>query len=221
MLEPVGENLSLIQHIDSSAKINMENVAVEVACDVENYLTGSEGATLVYGPQKGATPAMVAALENGMVHFAQVVKNTSGIDLQAIKGGGAAGGIGAGCVAFLNARLIRGVALLLLLSKAEQYIKEADLVLTGEGKLDAQTLQGKVVQGVVDLSARYGKPVIALCGTVDMEVEAIRQSRLAAAFSIINKPMELPTAMAHAEPLLVQATFNIGNFLKTSYLSNG
>jgi glycerate kinase len=221
MLEPVGENLILIQHIDSSAKVSIENVAVEVACDVENYLTGSEGATLVYGPQKGATPAMVAALENGMVHFAQVVKNTSGIDLQAIKGGGAAGGIGAGCVAFLNARLIRGVALLLLLSKAEQYIKEADLVLTGEGKLDAQTLQGKVVQGVVDLSARYGKPVIALCGTVDVGIEAIRQSGLAAAFSIINKPMELPTAMANAEPLLVQAAFNIGNLFKTSYLSNG
>jgi glycerate kinase len=78
-----------------------------------------------------------------------------------------------------------------------------------------------VVQGVVDLSARYGKPVIALCGTVDMEVEAIRQSGLAAAFSIINKPMELPTAMANAEPLLVQAAFNIGNLFKTSYLSNG
>jgi glycerate kinase len=221
MLEPVGENLSLIQHLDSSTRINMENVAVEVACDVENYLTGSEGATIVYGPQKGATPAMVDALEKGMVHFAQVVKNAFGIDLQSVKGGGAAGGIGAGCVAFLNARLIRGVALLLHLSKAEQFIKEADLVLTGEGMLDAQTLNGKVVQGVAGLSSRYGKPVIAICGTLDIGIEVIRQSGLTAAFSIINKPIDLSTAMANAEPLLVQAAFNIGNFFKTSYASNG
>jgi glycerate kinase len=216
-LKPVGENLASIAQIDSSEKLNFKNVTVEVACDVENYFTGAEGATIVYGPQKGATPAIVAALEKGMIHFAQVVKNTFDINLQVINGGGAAGGIGAGCVAFLNARLIRGVELLLELSKAEQFIQEADLVLTGEGTLDVQTLQGKVVQGVVNLSTLYGKPVIALCGTVDVGIETLQRSGLAAAFSIINKPMDLPTAMAHAEPLLVQAAFNVGNFFKTSY----
>jgi glycerate kinase len=220
-LEPVAENLSLIEHIDSSNKLDFENVTVDVACDVENFLTGAEGATVVYGPQKGATPATVATLEKGMIHFAQVVKNSFAIDLQSIKGGGAAGGIGAGCVAFLSARLIRGAQLLLQLSKAEQYIKEADLVLTGEGKLDAQTLHGKVVQGVVDLGTAYRKPVIALCGTLDIGIEGVQQSGLAAAFSIINKPMDLPTAMAEAEPLLVQAAFNVGNFFKTSYTPHG
>jgi glycerate kinase len=220
-LVPVGENLRLIQHIDSNTKINLEKVAVDVACDVENYLTGAAGATIIYGPQKGATPAMVTALEEGMVHFATVVKNTFAIDLQSIKGSGAAGGIGAGAIAFLRARLIRGAALLLDISKAEQYIKKADLVLTGEGKLDLQTLQGKVVQGVVALGTRHGKPVVALCGTVDLGIEAIRQSGLAAAFSILDKPMDLPTALTAAEPLLVQAAYNVGNFFKTSYASHG
>lgn len=216
-LKPAGENLGRIHTIDATGKIPMSDIAIEVACDVTNYLTGAEGAARVYAPQKGATPEMVEALEKGMVHFASVVKQQLHLNLTTIKGGGAAGGMGAGCVLFLNARLRSGVELLLQYSHAEKYIAEADCIITGEGKLDSQSLQGKVVYGVAALANKYHKPVIALCGTIDVDLESTDAAGLTAAFSIINKPMNLEDAVAQAETLLMDAAFNLGNFFKTSY----
>lgn len=216
-LKPVGENLSRIQTIDATNKLAMNDVTIEVACDVTAYLTGAQGAAKIYAPQKGATPAMVEHLETGAQHFATVVKQQLHIDITAIKGGGAAGGMGAGCVLFLNAKLTGGVQILLQYSDAENYIKEADLVITGEGKLDAQSLQGKVVHGVAALAAKWNKPVVALCGTVDSDIQQLQEAGLTAAFSIIDKPMALEDAMAQTEALLTKAAFNLGNFFKTSY----
>lgn len=215
---PVGENLIRIQTIKAETKLATDGVNIEVACDVAAYLTGEQGATKLYGPQKGATPEMITLLENGMHHFALVAKKQLHIDVANLKGGGAAGGMGAGCVLFLKAKLLSGVALLLQYSHAENHIKEADLVLTGEGKLDAQSLQGKVIQGVAALGAKWNKPVVALCGTIDANPEMIQTAGLAAAFSIVNKPMSLETAMLQTGPLLTEAAFNLGNFFKTSYL---
>lgn len=216
-LKPIGENLIRIETIDSTNKIPINDVVIEVACDVTNYLTGSDGAAKIYGPQKGATPEMVAALEKGMLHFALVAKQQMNIDLTTIKSGGAAGGAGAGGVLFLNADLISGVELLLQYSEAEKYIKDADFVITGEGKLDMQTMHGKVVRGVIDLCAAYKKPVVALCGTLDISFEAMYTAGLTAAFSIINKPMNLENAMNESEILLTNAAFNLGNFFKMAY----
>lgn len=216
-LKPVGENLIRIQTIDTSRKQPMEDVTIEVACDVAAYLTGEGGAAKIYAPQKGATPQMVETLEKGAQHFATIVKQQLNIDITALKGGGAAGGMGAGCMLFLNAKPGSGVQLLLQYSNAEKYIKESDLIITGEGKLDEQSLQGKVVHGVAALAMKWGKPVVALCGTIDAAMEQFQKAGLSAAFSIIDKPMTLEDAMAQSEPLLTKAAFNLGNFFKTSY----
>jgi glycerate 2-kinase len=213
-LKPVGENLGHIQTIDTSNKINLDGVSIEVACDVTNYLTGEAGAAKIYAPQKGASPEMVEALEKGILHFAALVKQQLGVDLNALKGGGAAGGMGAGSVLFLNAAMRSGVQLLLHYSHAEKHIKAADLVITGEGKLDVQSLQGKVVHGVAESAKMYIKPVIALCGTLDISVDVLNRSGIAAAFSILQKPMSLEEAMESAECLLVQSACNLGNVLK-------
>ena len=216
-LKPIGENLSQIETINVTDKIDLNKVTIEVACDVTNRLTGENGAARMYAPQKGATPQMVQALENGMLHFALVVKRHAKIDLNTIESGGAAGGMGAGCVLFLNATLKRGVELLLQYSDAEVHIRNADVVLTGEGKLDVQSLHGKVVQGVAALSATYHKPVVALCGTIDLDLQVAHNAGITAAFSIIDKPLSLAEALLQSETLLTKAAYNLGNFFKTSY----
>jgi glycerate kinase len=218
-LKPVGESLAQVQTIDVSRSILMKGVTIEVASDVANFLTGDNGAAKMYAPQKGATPFMVETLEKGMLRFADVVKKQFGTDLNVIRGGGAAGGMGAGCVLFLGATLSSGVELVLTYCNAEHHIQAADLVITGEGKLDAQSLQGKVVHGVTELCKTYGKPVVALCGTVDINISLLQVAGLTAAFSIITKPMSLDEAQAGAALLLEQAACNLGNFFKTSYSS--
>ena len=125
-VKPIGSNLGRIKTIDFSNALKMDNVLVQVACDVTNPLTGEHGATNVYGPQKGATPQMLEELEVGTLSFAEVVKSDLGIDVLSIKGGGAAGGMGAGCVAFLDAELISGIELVLKLADVEKHTAEAD-----------------------------------------------------------------------------------------------
>jgi glycerate kinase len=218
-LKPVGESLQRIETIDVSNKMDMGSVILEVACDVAAYLTGANGAATIYGPQKGATPQVVTLLEQGLQHFAASVQRQFQIDLATIKGGGAAGGLGAGCVLFLQAQLKSGVQLLLYYSNAERLIRQADLVLTGEGKIDAQTAQGKVVQGLLDLCATYNKPVVALCGTLELDAAQLHRLGLTAAFSIIDKPLSLEAALQQTEPLLTAAAYNIGNFFKTACLT--
>ena len=215
-LQPVGENLERICTIDAAAKTDLKNVVIEAATDVTNLLTGDAGAAKIYGAQKGATPAVIQQLENGMQHFAALAKKQRGIDATTIKGGGAAGGLGAGCVLFLNAKLISGVQLLLQYSNAEKFIAKANLVITGEGRLDAQTAQGKAVSGVVALSKKYGKPVVALCGAVDVDLKHVYESGLTAAFSIVPGPTTLEAAMQQTEKLLEDAAFNVGNFFKSA-----
>lgn len=215
VLKPVGESLAAIQTIDESDRIAFSAVSFEVACDVTNYLTGERGAAATYAPQKGATPQMVEQLEAGALHFAAVVKQQFGVDLNSMESGGAAGGMGAGCALFLDATLRRGVELVLYHSGAERHIKAADMVITGEGKIDAQSLQGKVVHGVAALCKKANKPLLALCGTLDVSIETLHAVGVTAAFSILPKPMLLEEALAQAEPLLEQAAFNLGNFFKT------
>jgi glycerate 2-kinase len=149
----------------------------------------------------------------GMLHFAALVKQQFGVDLNAIKGGGAAGGMGAGCVFFLDATIRSGVELLLHYSHAEKHFEAATIVITGEGKLDSQSLQGKVVRGVATLAKKYNKPVIALCGTCDVAMDLLQTAGVTASFSIVPKPMLLEDAMENAERLLVQTAYSLGKVL--------
>jgi glycerate kinase len=213
---PVGESLGRVQKIEPPETAIFNQLTFEVACDVTNYLTGPAGAAYVYGPQKGATPEALSQLERGMVHFASVVQRDLGIDMQTIRGGGAAGGMGAGCAAFLGAQLKSGIDLLFQISKADEQFRWADVILTGEGKIDSQTLQGKLIHGIVDRAAAYGKPVIAICGTLDLPADQIRESGLTAAFSILTRPLLLPEAFAHTYEMLEETGFHIGSMLLLS-----
>jgi glycerate 2-kinase len=183
-LEPIGENLLAIHAIDDAGGVDMQHVQVRVASDVTNPLTGDNGATRIYGPQKGATPEMVERLEAGVQHFAQIVKKNFGVDIASRKGSGAAGGMGAGCMFFLNAETMSGAELLMEHSNAEQHIQHADAVITGEGKIDSQTWNGKLVDVVTKLCAKHQKPVIALCGTLEASEACLKANGLTAAFSI-------------------------------------
>lgn len=213
-LKPIGKNLGLVHAIDSSRSIRFQKVSIQVACDVSNYLTGDHGATRIYAPQKGATPDQIAQLEDGMIHFAHLVKKELGMDLQAIQGGGAAGGIGAGCVAFLGAELVSGTDLIFTYSKAEEAIKTADIVITGEGKIDEQTLQGKLVHGISSLCHKHNKPLIAFCGVLELSTAQLKEAGITAAFSIVNRPMSVTEAKENAAHLLSETSYSVAALLK-------
>jgi glycerate kinase len=212
-LQPIGRNLIHVHKIDASHKLALDGTEIQIACDVTNYLTGDAGATKMYGPQKGADHQMLEDLETGMIHFASVLKRDLGVDVTTIKGGGAAGGIGAGGVAFLDANLVGGAELIFQISKAEEQIVQADLVITGEGRIDDQTLQGKLVFAVAELCRKHNKPLIAVCGTLQIGLDQLKQCGITAAFSIINKPMDLDEAFAHAKSLLEDTSYNLAQLL--------
>jgi glycerate kinase len=150
-LKGKGSDLALLHKIDAS-NINprLKEVKFEIACDVDNPLFGTNGAAYVYATQKGADQKMVEQLDTGLKNYHQIIKQMSGVDLQTIKGAGAAGGLGAGCIAFLNAELKSGIELIKHIANFNEVIKDADWIISGEGKLDQQTLSGKVIKGIID-----------------------------------------------------------------------
>ena len=159
-----------------------------IACDVDTPFCGREGAAEVFGPQKGATPEEVVLLEDGMQNLNGIIKRDYGIDLSSIKGTGAAGGLGGAFHAFLNGRLQSGIAVVLDAIGFEEQIKDADLIITGEGRIDSQTCRGKVISGITSVAAKYGVPVIAIAGIVDMSEKEIEDAGLTAAFPIGPRP---------------------------------
>jgi len=170
-LDPVGRNLIDIRTIDRSGIMFAPgSVEVLVACDVDNPLYGPHGAAYVYGPQKGASPEELDQLNNGLINFAAIVKSQLGTDIADIPGSGAAGGLGAGCMVFLQASLVPGIQLVMEQSGFEEAVRKCDLVITGEGKIDEQTFRGKVVDGVCRVAARHHKPVLAVCGQNNLNV---------------------------------------------------
>jgi glycerate kinase len=163
-LPPSGESLGRVAKIQAPAGPSWPGICFRVAVDVNNPLCGPQGATRVYAPQKGANADMVESLEAGMQNFAAALNAFADSDVAEREGAGAAGGLGAGCMAFLHAIPVRGIDLVFEYSGAARQIEQADLVITGEGKIDEQTLQGKVVAGVAELGRRYGRRVFAVCG---------------------------------------------------------
>ncbi len=198
-----GGELERLQSIDLSGLMpETEQVEIQVACDVNNPLYGSDGAACVYGPQKGATPEMVERLDQNLRHFALIVKRELGKDVQTIPGAGAAGGLGAGLVAFLGAELKSGVEIVLDVNKLEDKLSGVDLVITGEGKIDKQTVKGKTPIGVARKAKLAGIPVIALAGTSGEDAGVVLQEGIDAVFSIIQAPVSLDEAVMETEKWL-------------------
>ena len=169
-----GEQLSRIRAIDdSSIHPRLANTRFVCACDVNNPLTGPQGATMIYGPQKGGTPEILDQLERDMKHIESLIRQKTGIDLSGVEGAGAAGGIAGGLYALLNAELKPGIEVVLQAQAFEEKLKVADLVITGEGKSDAQTLMGKVPMGVLNQANKHNVPAMLLSGIVDNPQELL------------------------------------------------
>jgi len=184
-----------------------------IASDVRNPLLGHKGAAHVYEPQKGATPEMVERLERGLSHFARVIRNELSISVENLPGSGAAGGLGAGLYAFLGAKMESGVELVMKIAGLEHGIKKADLVITGEGRLDRQTFYGKAVIGVIKMARKYGVPVICIAGSIMPETKNLYRLGVKGLFSITPMPMSLEEAMRKSRSLLINASENLGQLL--------
>jgi glycerate kinase len=202
-LEPGGAALARLAAIDLSGMRLPGDTEIFVACDVDNPLVGPEGASTVYGPQKGATPEMVQELDAALAHFAAVVEQQMGKSVARTPGSGAAGGLGAGLLAFCGAQMRSGLDLAMELTEFDARVRACSLVITGEGRLDGQTVRGKVIAGVARRARAAGVPVVALCGSVEEGAElALRPIGLNVAFSILDRPMTVEDAMRDASRLL-------------------
>lgn len=171
-LRPVGKNLSLVRSIEaSSLAFDLTDLQVNVICDVKNPMHGIEGAAYMYGPQKGASEDQVTLLDAGLVSFSKVLKNHFGKDVSNVEGAGAAGGVGGGAIALFNATLIPGIQMVMDVTKLKEKLELVDWVITGEGKLDDQTLHGKVVAGVAGLAKELGVRMAVVCGVKDDNID--------------------------------------------------
>jgi len=199
------------EHLDEIKEINLENLdprikntEILVACDVDNPLFGRNGAAYVYAPQKGADPYIVEQLDNNLRKFSEIVKEELNKNINEIPGAGAAGGLGAGLVAFLDAELKAGIDIILELMNFEKKLENVDLVITGEGMLDGQSINGKTPIGVARKAKEKGIAVIAIAGTLGIGVEKVLDYGIDAYYSIINKPSELDLIIKES-PKLIQS----------------
>ncbi len=197
-LSPLGGGcLEQIARIDDAqADPALSEVEVIVACDVTNPLYGPEGAACIFAPQKGASPDEVALLDRGLRHYGRLLNEFCGYAVAEIAGAGAAGGLAAGLCGVLKARLVRGVDMVLDAIAFDQLIEEADLVVTGEGRMDDQTVMGKAPQGVLQRARQQQIPVVAICGSL-FWCEALEQAGFDAIFPIVAGPVSLAEAMQH------------------------
>ncbi|EMA3639561.1 glycerate kinase [Providencia stuartii] len=210
-----GEVLNKIASIDiSGLDPRLKDCDIDVACDVDNPLVGERGAATVFGPQKGATPEMVAMLERGLNQLANVIKSTTGIDYRHLAGGGAAGGISVAAAAFLGAQLKPGIDIVIQAVDLEKEMMDADLVIVGEGSMDGQTAGGKAPIGVAKVAAKYHVPVIALSGVLGKGVDALHQEGIDAFFSILPRLCALDEALNEGAINLQQTAYNVAKVLK-------
>jgi len=211
-----GAALSTLHSIDlSGLDKRLQQVAIVCACDVDNPLTGPSGASYVYAKQKGASDNMLAVLDSNLSNYATVIKATLNKDLEHISGTGAAGGTAMGLLAFLDATLTPGIALITELLNLEKHIKEAQLVVTGEGKIDIQTLHGKTIMGIASLAKKHSIPVLVFTGSIGHGISEIYDQGVTAIFSIVSEPMSLETAIKNASELLKTSVTNVFTSLNT------
>lgn len=207
---PVGGTLKQIaQYHDSACRDVLKDCNVTVLCDIENPLYGENGAAYVFAPQKGADGEMVRELDEGLRHLAGLITYQRGVDVSSLPGAGAAGGCGAGIVAFLGGSLCSGIQMVLELMRFDDRIRNADLIFTGEGRLDGQSAGGKAVSGVAAHGARQKIPVIAVAGAIDEGAELLYKQGVTAMFSITEKPEPFEEAKLHTRRNLRSTMDNI------------
>ncbi|MBU5255767.1 glycerate kinase [Tissierella praeacuta] len=205
-----GGELDKLVTIDLSNFDNrLKDVIVEVACDVNNPLCGEQGASYVFGLQKGATPEIMKVLDNNLRHYGILIKEQLGIDVLYESGAGAAGGLGAGLMAFLNGRLNKGIDMVIKYSKLEEKLPYADMVWTGEGSIDFQTQFGKTPIGVAKLAKEYNKPVVALAGRVGTNIETLYTMGIDSIFSITRDITTLEEALEKGQENMEKTAENI------------
>lgn len=192
----------------------LQEMNIEVACDVDNPLVGKQGASAIFGPQKGASPEMVETLDQHLSHFANVMKSDLEIDVAHIPGSGAAGGLGAGLLAFLKADLKRGVDIVTEAVQLEKQLTDATLVITGEGKIDRQTIYGKTPIGVAKTAKQYDIPVIGIAGSLGDHCDPVYEHGIDALYSIVPGVVVLEDAMVHATYYTEKQAENIARMIR-------
>lgn len=212
-----GGSLDRLHSIDMSGlDERIKSAKIDVACDVTNPLIGDSGASAIFGPQKGATPKVVKILDQNLSHFADVIKIQLERDIAHIEGAGAAGGLGAGLLAFLNARLKKGIDLVIEYTGLEEKINGADYVFTGEGSIDGQTLFGKTPFGVASIAKKHSVPVIAFAGRIGEGVDPLYNNGFNAIIGILRTVSSLEEALEMGEENLAFTAENICRVLKIS-----
>ncbi|AUO67702.1 glycerate kinase [Citrobacter freundii complex sp. CFNIH2] len=210
-----GAALDALARIDiSQLDPRLAACRIEVACDVTNPLTGKEGASAVFGPQKGATAETIDRLDTALVHYAQIIARDLEVDVLELAGGGAAGGMGAALYAFCGAQLRRGIEIVTDALQLDACVADADLVVTGEGRMDSQTIHGKVPVGVAKVAKRYHKPVIGIAGSLTADVGIVHEHGLDAVFSVIYTICTLDDALKNAAANVRMTARNVAATLK-------
>ena len=213
-VRPGGGHLNDIARVDDSGLADWEDIDIIIASDVDNPTLGEKGAARVFGPQKGADSAMVEILERNLRHCFTILFEQRGIDLRQVKGGGAAGAFAAGLMAFFTCEMTAGIELALEHNRFAEHLKDSDLVITGEGQIDAQTIDGKAPIGVARLAREHGLPTIALVGGINIDEQLLHEAGIQAVFPIVDKPMSLQDALDNAEDLLRRAALRLGYALQ-------
>ncbi|WP_336296789.1 glycerate kinase [Clostridium ganghwense] len=210
-----GGGLENLERIDiSGIDKRIKNCTIVAACDVDNPLFGPSGAAYIFGPQKGADERMVKMLDENLKNFAGIVGRDLGVDVQNIPGSGAAGGLGAGLVAFAGAKLQPGIKIVLDVVKYDEIISNADLVITGEGKIDGQSLRGKVPVGIAEKASKYDIPVIAIVGAVGDEAEKVYERGITSIFSTNLQPIPFEEAKICCRKNLLKTTESVMRLIK-------
>ncbi|WP_462255960.1 glycerate kinase family protein [Megamonas funiformis] len=212
---PTGGTLSQIYKIDmNNIYSKIKDVEFISMCDVDNPLCGKLGASAVFAPQKGADEDMVKLLNEGLAHLAKIIKRDLHIEVKDVKGAGAAGGLGAGSIAFLQSKLTKGIDVILDTIKFDELVSKADIVFTGEGKFDSQSLHGKVVMGVANRSQKYKTPVIVVTGAIGENIQEAYNKGITAIFSINKEPMEFSKSALKSKENMILTMENILRLLK-------
>ncbi len=219
-LAPGGAALQHLAHIElSGLDSRLAQTDILVACDVNNPLCGDKGASAIFGPQKGATPEMVRQLDSALRHYGEMIEQTTGSAVLDVPGAGAAGGMGAALFGLLNARLQPGIEIVTEALDLDSAVRGATLVITGEGRIDSQTIHGKTPAGVAMVAQRHGVPVIALAGSMSEDYDVVHQHGLDAVFSVLPRITSLPDALLAAEDNIKVAARNIAMVWKLAKAS--
>lgn len=213
---PTGGTLKDIGKIDFSGRDkSLENITITIMCDVDNPMYGPTGAAYIFGPQKGADEKMVLELDDGLKQLCSVIERVTGRDLSQVPGAGAAGAMGAGMMAFFNSNLQMGIETVLDTVGFDRMIHDVDLIITGEGKLDSQSLRGKAVIGVARRAKKKNKPVLAIVGGIDdSNISEIYEAGVTAAFSINRLPQDLSVSKRYSEENLRATAVSIFRLLR-------